>query len=81
MLRNLNGPLYTAWVNQRLDSQVRATVISMSSLVDALGQIVAGPLVGLLAVETSLQNGLLASAVLLAPVLLIFLYTFSRQKE
>jgi DHA3 family tetracycline resistance protein-like MFS transporter len=81
MLRNLNGPLYTAWVNQRLDSQVRATVISMSSLVDALGQIVAGPLVGLLAVETSLQNGLLASAALLAPVLLIFLYTFSRQKE
>lgn len=81
MLRNLNGPLYTAWVNQRLDSQVRATVISMSSLVDALGQIVAGPLVGLLAVETSLQNGLLASAALLAPVLLIFLYTLSRQKE
>lgn len=74
MLRNLNGPLYTAWVNQRLDSQVRATVISLSSLVDALGQIIAGPLMGLLAVKTNLQNGLLASAALLAPVLLLFIF-------
>lgn len=72
-LRWLNGPLYTAWVNQRLDSQVRATVISMSSQMDALGQVVAGPLMGLLARETGLQNGLLASAALLAPVLLLFI--------
>ncbi|WP_236710031.1 MFS transporter [Longilinea arvoryzae] len=78
MLRRLNYPLYTAWVNQRLEPQVRATVISLSSLVDALGQIVAGPLVGLLARETSLQNGILASAALLSPVLLLF---FRARKE
>ena len=32
------APLYTAWVNQRLNSQVRATILSMSSQVDACGQ-------------------------------------------
>ena len=46
LLRQTHSPLYTTWVNQRLDSQVRATVISMSSQVDALGQIIGGPIVG-----------------------------------
>lgn len=81
MLRRLNYPLYTAWVNQRLEPQVRATVISLSSLVDALGQIAAGPLVGLLARETSLQNGLLASSALLAPVLLLFIRAGRKERK
>jgi DHA3 family tetracycline resistance protein-like MFS transporter len=77
-LRRLNNPLYTTWVNQRLEPQVRATVISLSSQMDALGQVIAGPLMGLLARETGLQNGILASAALLAPVLVLF---FRAKKE
>jgi len=72
LLRRVNAPLYTAWVNHRLDSQVRATVISMSSQVDALGQIAGGPLLGLAAQLAGLQAGLLGSAVLLCPALLLF---------
>jgi DHA3 family tetracycline resistance protein-like MFS transporter len=72
ILRNVNEPLYTAWVNHRLDSSVRATVISMSSQVDALGQIAGGPFVGLIARQSSIQSGLLTSAGLLAPILILF---------
>jgi DHA3 family tetracycline resistance protein-like MFS transporter len=41
-LRNLVGPLTDAWVNQHLDSDVRATVLSMTGQVDAVGQIAGG---------------------------------------
>lgn len=69
VLRQVIAPLYTAWVNHRLDAQVRATVISMSSQMDALGQIGGGPVVGVIAQQLTIQVGLLASSVLLAPVL------------
>ncbi len=69
VLRNWVEPLYTAWVNQRLDSQVRATVLSMSSQVDAIGQIGGGPLVGLVAQQVSITAALLTSSALLTPVL------------
>ena len=67
--RNVISPVYTAWVNQRLDSRVRATVISMSSQVDAIGQIAGGPLVGLIGSLVSVRAALLASACILTPIL------------
>lgn len=79
MLRSINEPLYTAWVNHRLDSQVRATVLSFSSQVDAFGQIAGGPLIGLLAQRTDLQSGLLGSAFLLTPVLLLIALQLHRE--
>jgi DHA3 family tetracycline resistance protein-like MFS transporter len=72
MARNVIGPLYTAWVNQRLDSRVRATVISMSSQVDAIGQVAGGPVVGLIGSRLSVQAALLASGLILSPVLLLY---------
>jgi len=71
-LRGTFGPLHTAWVNRRLDPQVRATVISMSSQVDALGQIVGGPPVGLIGNFISLRAALATSAVILTPALALF---------
>ncbi len=66
--REMIAPLYTAWVNFRLQSESRATILSLSSLVDAFGQISGGPLVGILASSSSIQNGLLLSAILLSPI-------------
>ena len=71
ILREINYPLYTAWTNQKLDSNVRATVLSMSSQADAIGQIGGGPGVGWIAREFSIKAGILTSAVLLSPVLLL----------
>ena len=69
MAREMNGTLYTAWVNQRLESKVRATVLSMSSQVDAVGQIAGGPLLGAVGSALSIQAALLASSLTLSPVL------------
>jgi MFS transporter, DHA3 family, tetracycline resistance protein len=72
IFREINYPLYTAWVNHRLDPQVRATVLSFSSQVDAIGQIAGGPAIGVLARAVSLRAGLLGSGLLLSPVLWLF---------
>jgi DHA3 family tetracycline resistance protein-like MFS transporter len=71
-MRQIKNPLYTAWVNQKLDPQVRATVVSMSSQVDAFGQIIGGPPVGLIGSLVSLRAALAASALILSPVLALF---------
>jgi DHA3 family tetracycline resistance protein-like MFS transporter len=70
-LRDLIGPLYDTWMNQRIDSRVRATVISMSGQVDAVGQIAGGPGVGWIGSASGLRAALLTSTVLLSPVLVL----------
>jgi DHA3 family tetracycline resistance protein-like MFS transporter len=72
VVRSVISPLYTAWVNHRLDPAVRATVLSASGQVDALGQIAGGPLVGVIAQSGGIPLGLLSSAALLAPVAMLF---------
>jgi len=67
--RSMIGPIYTAWVNQRLDSAVRATVISMSGQVDAIGQILGGPVIGLIGNLFSVVAAITVSGLLLIPVL------------
>jgi DHA3 family tetracycline resistance protein-like MFS transporter len=66
--RNVLGPLYIAWVNQRLDSDTRATIISMSGQVDAIGQIASGPLVGVVSLW-SVQAAIAFAGFLLTPAL------------
>ncbi len=69
MFRNVAGPLYTAWVNQKLDSKTRATVLSMSSQVDAIGQIGGGPSVAAIAALSSVVAAITTSGLLLTPAL------------
>jgi MFS transporter, DHA3 family, tetracycline resistance protein len=77
--RNVIGPLYTAWTNQSLDSPVRATVLSMSSQVDAIGQIIGGPWVGLIGNFFSVQAAIVTSALTLTPILPLFVHTSRRE--
>jgi DHA3 family tetracycline resistance protein-like MFS transporter len=74
-LRAMNAPIQTAWVNQRLDSNVRATVISMSSQADALGQIIGGPILGAIATALTTRVEMVAAAIVLSPVLLLYGWT------
>jgi len=68
-LRSLVEPLTNAWVNQRIDPDVRATVLSMTGQVDAVGQIAGGPLLGLVASLISVQTAISLSGLLLIPAL------------
>jgi DHA3 family tetracycline resistance protein-like MFS transporter len=77
-LRDVKDPLYKAWVNQRLEPRVRATVNSMAGQVDALGQILGGPALGVIAEAFSVGGAILASSILLLPTLLLFGRTLRR---
>jgi DHA3 family tetracycline resistance protein-like MFS transporter len=68
----LIGPIYTGWVNQRLEANVWATVISMSCQMDAIGQIAGGPVVGLIGNWLSVRAALLTSTLILTPVLALY---------
>jgi len=70
VFRDIAGPLQTAWVNQKLDSRIRATVHSMFGQVDAIGQVVGGPIVAVIAAVGSAVASLVTSGLLLTPALL-----------
>lgn len=71
-LRNVHYPLMSVMTNERLPSKGRATILSMFGQVDAFGQVAGGPLIGLIALYTTIQGGLAASAFLLLPLLYFF---------
>ncbi len=73
LTRQLTQPLFMTWLNQSIpDSRVRATVISMSGQVDAVGQAAGGPLVGALGNVFGIRVAMLASAAVLTPALALF---------
>lgn len=65
--RSLAGPIEAAWLNRNVDSASRATVLSVNSQMDAVGQVAGGPPLGALASRTSIPVALLVSAALLLP--------------
>lgn len=69
VVREVTYPIYTTWVNHRLPSNVRATVLSLSSQVDAVGQTIGGPVVGVVARQISIAVGLVTSSLMLLPIL------------
>ncbi|MCP4544753.1 MAG: MFS transporter [Chloroflexi bacterium] len=79
--RSINGPLYSAWFNQRIDDpQVRATMFSVSSQVDAVGQITGGPIVGMIG-NVSIRAALATSAFILSPVLPLYSRAIRRSER
>jgi DHA3 family tetracycline resistance protein-like MFS transporter len=68
----LAAPIRSAWLNRHLESRTRATLISMTSQLDAVGQVVGGPPLGALANRTSTSTALVASAVVLSPAVLLY---------
>lgn len=65
----LYQPLFLSWLNQNVDSRVRATVISMRSQTDALGQIAGGPILGLIGQLSSVRLAILGAGIALVPAL------------
>jgi len=78
MFRNINNPLQTAWVNQHVDSTVRATVLSISNQADAVGQIAGGPVVGYVGLLASVRAALVVGGCILTPALMLYAQTLRR---
>jgi DHA3 family tetracycline resistance protein-like MFS transporter len=77
-LRSVREPIFTAWVNQGLESSTRATINSMASQADAIGQTAGGPVLGLIARRVSVPSSLVTSGLLRAPTLLLYVVAMSR---
>lgn len=75
------APVRSAWLNRHLDSRSRATVISMNGQLDAVGQVVGGPPLGVLANRTSTSAAMVVSAVVLAPAVGLYLRLRGRRDD
>ncbi|HZX02865.1 MFS transporter [Kribbella sp.] len=63
----VTSPIHAAWLNRHVDSRSRATVLSMVSQANAIGQVAGGPPLGALG-RTSLRGALLASGLIWLPI-------------
>ena len=80
-LRRASDPVFLAWINRGLDPSVRATVLSMHSQADALGQVTVGPGFGAIATIRSIRFGLGIGAVVLLPALGLLVAARKRTTE
>ena len=66
-------PLFSSWLNQSIeDSSVRATVFSITSQADAIGQWTGGPAIGVIGNAFGIRAALLVGAFLLSPALWLY---------
>ena len=70
--RQVRNPLMEAWINQYVESDVRATVLSIQGQADAFGQIGGGPIVGAVGLLSSVRMAITLSALMLLPILPLF---------
>jgi MFS family permease len=74
LVRRLKDPLYVTWLNKNVeDSSVRATVNSIASQADAIGEVAGGPAIGVIGTVGSLRAALVATGLLLTPAIPLFL--------
>jgi DHA3 family tetracycline resistance protein-like MFS transporter len=72
VMRQAFAPVQRAWLNRSLDSANRATLFSVDGQADALGQIVGGPIIGVVASGISIRAALVGSAALLTLAIPLF---------
>jgi MFS transporter, DHA3 family, tetracycline resistance protein len=74
LVRRLKDPLYVTWLNKNVeDSSVRATVNSIASQADAIGEVAGGPAIGVIGTVGSIRAALVATGLLLTPAIPLFL--------
>ena len=71
-LRTTSDPILRTWINQNVESNVRATVLSMDAQVNSLGQMIGGPIVGAIGTAISLPVALVTTGLARVPVTMLF---------
>jgi hypothetical protein len=77
-LRSVRGPIFTAWLNQGLDPATRATINSIGGQADAVGQAMAGPVIGGVARGVSVPWAISLAGLLQVPILLLYVRAIRR---
>jgi DHA3 family tetracycline resistance protein-like MFS transporter len=78
-VRSTTFPLTETFVNLFIESDIRATVLSMVGQIDALGQISGGPVIGYLGQITSIPVAILTAAGILLPTVPLFGVLLSKE--
>ncbi len=78
MAYSLLRPIAATWMNQNVDSRVRATVLSMNGQANALGQIAGGPGIGWVGNAFGIRAAIAAAGLLLTPALALFARTLRK---
>lgn len=80
--RSVMAPLEDTWLNKIIpDSSTRATFFSVKGQFDAIGQISGGPAIGLIAANFSIKIAMIASALLLTPVIYFYQLVIKKARE
>jgi MFS transporter, DHA3 family, tetracycline resistance protein len=67
VLRPVLYPLVNGWMVGRMEPQIRVTALSAKDVFDSAGQIIGGPVVGVIGNLASIRAALLAGAAALGP--------------
>ena len=79
--RTINEPIFNAWLNGHIDDKARATVLSINGQINSLGQILGGPIIGIIATNISVSIGIASTSLLLTPVLVLYIISMVKDKK
>ena len=79
--RIINKPIFSAWLNGHIDNNSRATVLSINGQMNSLGQILGGPIIGIIATNISVSIGIVCTSLLVAPVLVLYIISMIMDKK
>lgn len=79
--RIINEPIFSAWLNGHIDGNSRATVLSINGQMNSLGQILGGPIIGIIATNISVSIGIVCTSLLVAPVLVLYIISMIMDKK
>ena len=79
--RIINKPIFSAWLNGHIDDNSRATVLSINGQMNSLGQILGGPIIGIIATNISVSIGIVCTSLLVAPVLVLYIISMIMDKK
>ena len=81
VFRRIGNPIFAAWTNKKLRRESRATVLSMRGQLDALGQFIGGPIIGVVGTMFSLRAAMLGVALFVSPVILLYHRALKLERE
>jgi DHA3 family tetracycline resistance protein-like MFS transporter len=74
VVRSMIYPVYSPLINMHIDSKVRATVLSVDSQANALGQVGAGPIVGYIGLISGLRLAISITGLVMFPAVFLLGY-------
>ena len=79
--RIINEPIFSAWLNGHIDDKARSTVLSINGQINSLGQILGGPIIGIITTNNTVSIGIVCTSLLVAPVLVLYIISMIMDKK